>query len=250
MSKVIVERPRVGHSDSRSRPGRSRPLEDEDGVPLRAREPNGPPRKTKWLNENLAPLKRYLAAQAGRPWNKVYSEISAHLKPSSTVQQHVRDHIEDIVAVRTRMRGGKVVTIGRYGAEAPLESDWRRLFVHPRTGLLRRNPHRPAIGQLARLGREARARALAERMVEVGPDTQLHLFGQDWFEVRLAPIRSRERTRANGLRELVVKPYVDVVKRAGLSDLPLAELYGREGVYAIDKRQISKAEKKRFGIAG
>ena len=49
------------------------------------------------LNENLAPLQRYLARQVGRPWNKIYAEIAEHLKPTSTVQQHVRDHLKDFV---------------------------------------------------------------------------------------------------------------------------------------------------------
>src|SRR5438309_9686382 len=29
----------------------------------------------KWLNENLAPLRRYLESNVGRPWSKVYAEI-------------------------------------------------------------------------------------------------------------------------------------------------------------------------------
>jgi hypothetical protein len=33
------------------------------------------------LNENLNPLKRYLHAQVGRPWNKVYAEIAARIRP-------------------------------------------------------------------------------------------------------------------------------------------------------------------------
>ncbi len=87
------------------RPGRSVIVENDDGEPLRAlrggREPMRGPAKTKWLNENLAPLKRFLGKQVGRPWDKVYSEIAENLKPTSTVQQHVRDHIEDFVALKT-----------------------------------------------------------------------------------------------------------------------------------------------------
>ena len=93
MSKVIVERPRRGTWKA-GKPGRTRALFDDDGEPVRAKgatEPKGRAQKTKWLNENLNPLKRYLASQVGRPWRKIYSEISEHLKPSSTVQQHVRD---------------------------------------------------------------------------------------------------------------------------------------------------------------
>src|SRR5690606_3338863 len=114
MSKVIVERPRLGRSRAGLRPGRTRVVVDDEGEPLRTskgpvREPRAKTQKTKSLNENLNPLRRYCAANVGRPWDKVYSEISAHLKPTSTVQQHVRDHLDDFVAVKTRMKGGVVV---------------------------------------------------------------------------------------------------------------------------------------------
>ena len=49
----------------------------------------------KLLNENLAPLRRYLERQVGRPWDKVYSEIAEGLRVASTVQRHVRDHLRD-----------------------------------------------------------------------------------------------------------------------------------------------------------
>ena len=48
---------------------------------------------TKWLNEHLGPLRRYLDSQVGRPWDKVFSEICAHIDRSSAVQDHVRDHV-------------------------------------------------------------------------------------------------------------------------------------------------------------
>ncbi len=111
MSKVIVERPRTGRSRAGLRPGRTRTLVDDDGEPIKAkgaREPKGREQKTKHFNETLNPLKRYLASNVGRPWDKVYSEISEHLKPSSTVQQHVRDHLQDFVAIKTRSLTGGV----------------------------------------------------------------------------------------------------------------------------------------------
>jgi hypothetical protein len=40
----------------------------------------------KALNENLAPLRRYLLKQIGRPWNKVFSEICQNLRVDSVVQ--------------------------------------------------------------------------------------------------------------------------------------------------------------------
>jgi hypothetical protein len=240
MSKVIVERPRVGRSWAGRKPGRTRVVADDDGEPLRtargaAREPVRPPRKTKSLNENLNPLRRYLAAQVGRPWNKVFAEISEHLKPTSTVQQHVRDHLEDFVAVKTRMRGGKVVLTPRFGGERPLDEDWRHFYVHPRTGLLRLNERRTTFQRARRLARERAAVELAQRMRALGPMTQAHLFGEGWWEVKLAKIRGAE-------------PFVDVVARAKLSTLAPDILYGRHGVYACEKRPLSRTEMKRLGL--
>lgn len=238
MSKVIVERPRLGHSNKKTRPGRTRALEDEDGEPLRARSPARTKAiKTKRLNENLAPLKRYLAAQVGRPWNKVYSEISANLKPTSTVQQHVRDHVEDFVAVKTRMAGGKVrVAQSRFGpGDLLLEEDWRPFYVHPRTGLLKQNPKPYSFTRERRERAKARAHELAARMRDLDAKTQLHKLKDGvWWEVKLGRIGDGHEP--------------DALLSSGLSDRAPEDLYGRPNVRALTKRMLSKAEKKKLGL--
>jgi hypothetical protein len=238
MSKVIVERPRVGRAVAGLRPGRTRALVDDDGEPIKAkgaREPKGREQKTKHFNETLNPLKRYLASNIGRPWDKVYSEISEHLKPTSTVQQHVRDHLQDFVAIKTRMKAGKVIVTPRFGGERALEDHHSLDYVHPRTGLLRKNEHYQRWGAKWRAGRLKAEAELAERMRVVDEKTQLHLFDGAWWEVKLAKIPP-------------VAKCTDVVHRAKLSTLGVEELYGREGVYARDKRQLSKAEIKKLKL--
>lgn len=239
MSKVIVERPRLGRAAAGKKPGRTRALVDDDGEPIRAvksvREPKGKTQKTKMLNETLNPLKRYLTSNVGRPWNKVYSEISEHLKPTSTVQQHVRDHIEDFVAIKTRMKAGVVMVTPRFGGERALAEHYSLYYVHPRTGLLRKNEHYQrwsARWRAARLKEEA---ALAERMRVVDEKTQLHLFDGAWWEVKIAKVPPHGA-------------YEDVVHRAKLSALAGEKLYGRPQVYARDKRQLSKVEMKKLGL--
>ena len=238
MSKVIVERPRVGRAVAGLRPGRTRALVDDDGEPIKAkgaREPKGREQKTKHFNETLNPLKRYLASNIGRPWDKVYSEISEHLKPTSTVQQHVRDHLQDFVAIKTRMKAGKVIVTPRFGGERALEDHHSLYYVHPRTGLLRKNEHYQRWGAKWRAGRLKAEAELAERMRVVDEKTQLHLFDGAWWEVKLAKIPP-------------VAKCTDVVHRAKLSTLGVEELYAREGVYARDKRQLSKAEIKKLKL--
>src|ERR1700683_3888825 len=99
MAQVIVERPRI--KPFKTRKGRCRALDDlpkHEGM-RRSHAERG---DTKRLNENLAPLRRYLEGQVGRPWDKVYAEIAAHLRVDSTMQQHVRGHLRDFVAVTPR----------------------------------------------------------------------------------------------------------------------------------------------------
>lgn len=237
MSKVIVERPRRGRAYAAvSKPGRSEPLVDADDEPLRARKPKRTKGlKTKGLNENLAPLRRYLAKQVGRPWNKVYSEIAANLRPTSTVQQHVRDHLEDFVAFQTRLKGAKVYSTPRWGGEQELSGDYREFYVHPRSKLLLKNKHYRSWSRRRKNKAEAAARELATRMRQIDNRTQLHKLKDDiWWEVRLG----RLTPEGGG----------DLVLSAGLSDLEPDVLYGRPGVRAIAKRQLSKADKKRFGL--
>lgn len=238
MSKVIVERPRTGRAVAGKKPGRTRTLVDDDGEPIRAkgaREPKGREQRTKGLNETLNPLKRYLASNVGRPWNKIYSEISEHLKPTSTVQQHVRDHVDDFVATKTRMKGGVVVVTPRFGGERKLEDDWCLYYVHPRTGILRKNEKYRRWSARRRDDKKKAEAELATRMRVIDDRTQLHLFDDVWWEVKLAKIPTGAL-------------YTDVVQRAKLSEVGGEALYGRYGVYARDKRQLSKAEIKKLKL--
>ena len=90
MYKVIVERPRQGSRRASSRAGRLyRASED---VPSKMGIKHGI-EPSKWLNENLAPLRRFIAAQVHRPWRKVYAELCANIDRRNTVQEHIFTHI-------------------------------------------------------------------------------------------------------------------------------------------------------------
>lgn len=239
MAKLIVERPRRDHGGGWARRGRSSAVTDDDGEPVRAvkavRAPVGRVPKTKSLNENLAPLKRYLESNIDRPWDRVFSEISAHLKPTSTVQQHVRDHLDDFVAVKTRMVKGVVMTLSRWGGEHPIAQDWRPFYVHPRTGLLKRNTKRVTFVQARTAQRAAEGNAFLKRARVIDAKTQLHLFDGVWWEVKLGK-QNRDASEP------------DVVLRAKLSTLAPEKLYARPGVRAIDKRVLNRTEKKKLGL--
>jgi len=93
MYKVIVERPRRG-KDGYAAAAR---LRNDYSGPTRLRTRAGYGYRD--LNENLAPLRRYLCAQVGRPWDKVFSEICTNIDRRNTVQQHIHQHIRDFIAI-------------------------------------------------------------------------------------------------------------------------------------------------------
>lgn len=248
MAKVIVERPR--HSEGRLLRekflGDDEPLLSKVGMHRHARIRGG----GKGLNENLAPLRRYLERQIGRRWDDIWSDICTNLKPTSTVQQHVRDHIPDFVAIRTAARDGEVWVHERWGACARLKDARAKLYVDPVSGILCRNEHWRRWQSTYRTEQLRREAARAYRMRVVNRRTQLHLFGACWWEVTLVEgspgtVR-RPDAHGDGFWSWAVEQ--DVVHRARLSALPRDELYGRAGVYAIAKRQLSRKEMRDLGL--
>ncbi len=175
MAKVIVERPRIKPWNARK--GRRLDLEDlSTHVGMRRSHAWRGDRKE--LYENLAPLRRYLAQQVGRPWDKVYSEIAAHLRVDNAVQQHVRDHLHDFVALAPRRDIHDWLSPYRGGLW------WQRFYVDPVTGLLCRTDRLPE-EKARRRSKQNRPPPPVER-IALAEDRELRLIDGHWYEVRLA----------------------------------------------------------------
>jgi hypothetical protein len=108
MAKVIVERPRVKGWSGNKPKGYQRRMRryGEEGPPCREGIRDRWQGGGKYLNEHLGPLRRYLDSQVGRPWDKVFSEICAHIDRNSAVQDHVRDHVAQYVCVHVLLIDG------------------------------------------------------------------------------------------------------------------------------------------------
>ncbi|MBI1212670.1 MAG: hypothetical protein GC190_14490 [Alphaproteobacteria bacterium] len=209
-------------------------------------------RRSKYLNENLAPLRRYLERQVGRPWDDVWSEICENLKPSSTVQQHVRDHIPDFVAIKTALRDGEVWVHDRWGWCVRLSDARAKLYVDPQTGILCRNEHWRSWALRRKAQREAREKERTGHLRIVSPSKQFHLFDGDWWEVTVEPIRPvSTRWKTNDAKfggVLIVDRQVDVVRQSRFGAQLPTDLYGRDGLCAVAKRQLSKREMRALGL--
>jgi hypothetical protein len=128
MAKVIVERPRQGrYTRIKKTPRDFEDCPSKEGM-------RKPYLNRKSLNENLNPLWRFLERNINRPWDKVYSEICENLKTTSTVQQHVRDHIKGHVLIDVYKVGRKII---HKAHRWDLEIAFGDLYVDPDSGLLR-----------------------------------------------------------------------------------------------------------------
>jgi hypothetical protein len=266
MARVIVERPRI--PDIKGRKGRPRSLDElphYEGM----RRPHLLTGEGKMLNENLQPLRRYLERQVGRPWSKVYAEIAEHLRVDNAVQQHVRDHLRNFVAITPRRLAGG--WRNRFGSHLWYQA----LYVDPVTDLLCRTDDLPE--------EKARRRAICKRTLEaptrvtLTPDRELRLVDGLWYEVRLAPMPEPEyraycETQKRRLKpyrrsqivelDLVVRRLItpavqDVVTGALLEVGPATDdpvswrTYRRahpERRYAIAKRTLNRQELRRHGL--
>jgi hypothetical protein len=221
MAELLVERPRVGGGLRFPRP--SLALHDErvqdrlvqrEGI--RAAWPSG---HRKSFNENLAPLRRFLASSVGRPWSDVHAEICAHVRPASTVQQHILLHLQWYVQTHVVERDGVLFHGAGYEYGRPLIGyRYHQFYVCPRTGRLQQVAHIP------------RHRKPDPRpFVLLGRDRLAHQIDGFWYAIRLAPV-----PQEGGVWDVLL---CRVVYSADARIL--AERYGTAS-YAHTKSQLSR----------
>ena len=137
MFKVVVERPRWGAGHAQSPELKRNPDPFIKHIGMKRHAIIAAP-YFKSLNENLAPLVRFLRSRRGRPWDSVFSEICATLDTGSTIKMHVRSHIEDYVL--TRISVGRRGEWMHKGEVLGFERRWvrqRLFFVDPLDGVLK-----------------------------------------------------------------------------------------------------------------
>jgi hypothetical protein len=244
MFKVIVERPRLVNSNGYSRDGRK--FRNNEDAPGRLGMKRGYTERPKWLNENLAPLKRYLERQVNRPWDKVYGEIRSTIDARSTVKQHILQHIGDFVAIDTHWvesnDGGKVV-VRKWRwwqfADTLLEDVNVELFVHPRTGILLRNRHFVPPNRRLKERREIKEARESVNRRDIDERRQLRRIDGIWYEVTLGQLPA-PRLQAN---DIVYDACWDAVRKEWVS-----RQHGNADKYAVSKRQLGAQALKKYGL--
>jgi hypothetical protein len=170
MFEVIIERPRSGSRRARYPRARMRRLTGDARC-----ESMGRIYGEKYLNENLAPLRRYLVAQVGRPWWKVRSEISERLDVGSAVQKHVMEHLADFVDENVFEEEGEIWTREWGGKRVRVRSIGRpKIYVDPRSGILRMAPMEPRKAK-------KRARRRLSHVRRLGANRELRRMNGTWY---------------------------------------------------------------------
>ncbi|MEZ4381179.1 MAG: hypothetical protein R3A79_07510 [Nannocystaceae bacterium] len=237
MHKVIVERPRLGGGYGRQGGrARMRARVDPESAPTKARMRE---RRTKALNENLAPLRRFLEAQVGRPWDRVYAEIRRQLRATSAVQVHVLQHLGDIVTRHVDLIDGVPWSRTGYGGPAPLRPmRLRRLYVCPRTGLLRRIPQPP---------RPRPPLRAADRVI-VAPELSYCRVDGRWVGVEFAAVPEDWGALERSYDVLLGRTLASL-RSLWHIQRELRRFYGDDARFAVRTRTLGKRELRRLDRA-
>jgi hypothetical protein len=233
MYEVIIERPRSG-SRTRGFKGRDGERMRDLADPENARTFESTSRKrggSKYLNENLAPLYRFLRSRLGRPWDEVHSEISATLRLTSAVQKHVLDHLHDMVHTNVVKDGERLIEHGDWGVRE-VDRYYRRglFYVCPDTGTLKEHPSKKWQRPKEPL-----------TVIKVSPVVQYRKIGEIWYSVTLAPV-------PKNTSDFYAAYDVVFGKQLGDKDFTWWDRYREYGDgnrYACGKRQLNKRQLKR-----
>lgn len=151
MAQLLVERPRLYGSGETYRSNRRRLNRDPENAPSKQgyRKPYGYDQKQ--FNEYFAPIYGFLRKNCGRPWNKVWSELSGSLSGGGTVIDHVKTHVlRDFVILKPVWHEGVPCYPPHtyqgnpgFGKDpVPISARHNRGFYVDRHGLLQRAPTR------------------------------------------------------------------------------------------------------------
>ena len=221
-TSVIVERARYGRSRVHPKALGSDATHQSMNAPWRHN------RKEKRIH--LAPLRRYLRAQVGRPWNDVYSDVCHTFQVVVSNGDRLTNYIDWDVELNVRVResDGELITERGYSVGG------NTLYVHPESGILTLSPTNPR-----------RRWKNKPRFESVVIDSEHKLVNIDglWFVVTLAAIPGEEVTE---------RPFDVVFKRAVFAD-DIKYSWGNEfyrnwgpGLYACGKRQANSREIRRL----
>lgn len=242
MPKVIVERPRYGHAMRGPGKGYKRATgriawEDQ---PRRERLRQVVSGQRKHFSERLGPLVRFLQHRVGRLWSEVEAEVCTHLRRDNVIQDHVRDHLAEMVVTHVTLKKGKPYHASdwRFGQPVRAGSSWfARFYVCPRTGKLKTSPQRSKKQWLA----TREARLAPARFLPFDHNRMWLLREGVWMLASFSPIRAFALSQATP----VPPRFNDVHLGKPVTRDEAIHQYGR-AIHVTHLRQATRAEIQRY----
>ncbi|MEM9213081.1 MAG: hypothetical protein AAGD25_01940 [Cyanobacteria bacterium P01_F01_bin.150] len=235
LDEILIERPRSGWRKKTSRNTKFwRQLTEEastDGLlrPYRIKTRD----RTKYLSDNLGPLRGFLQSRVGQQWDEVYSELSQRLDRNTVSGQHVIQHlwleVYRYVEIIDGVVYSKAGADGWYGSREL--GRWRRdFYVHPQTGVLCVVNRKPR-----------RAKPKPDKdVIKINDRYHYRKINGIWYEIELQDI-----PRFRSVRDVVLKVTVSPTMSDRTRHL-ICHTYWQFGKdqYAARKRQCNKKELK------
>lgn len=202
----------------------------------------------KSFSENLNPLYGLIRKNVGRKWDDFYSELCEVFDKRSVINQHILDHLEQKVMVKTILgEDGKIYYVTRWKGVIEVDTEY---FVHPTTGILQKNVNFVSHRQKFRKAEELKKQEEEKICKVIDSNTKLQLIDGVWFIVTYAKtpaefiMRSVSYPWDKGHTNRTYKIYTPVY------DVVLKDYvkYGLKKEYAVSKRTASKKELKQHGV--
>ena len=192
--------------------------------------------RDKSFGENLAPLKRFIEKQIGRPWNKVYSEICQHNSKAGAVGLHIFQHLFFYIETDTiKDERGRIFT------KAGEQGSWWRKSAELIFGALYVDPDDNIIKRYRRNKAQAKAKE-PTRFIRVNAHITLEQEHGIWYAYTWTetPRHSQVRQTKHGPRVFYTKVYCHK-KNQEVS-------YPENSHYARSKHQLNKRELKKHKL--
>lgn len=250
LNKLLCERERVGHRSSFAdvRHDKKFNYDDLENSPsresMKKRYASGWSYKT--FNENLNPLYGIVRKNAGRPWDKVFSELCEVFDTRSVINQHILVHLKQFVETNIIVGDdGELYVLQSYGKPERIRDGYTEYYVDPRTNLLVRNKHYQTWKSRSRNRRKNFAPPTQYNLAD---GNQIHQIDGIWYMVEFADLIPSTRLEITdpetGEVKIEYKTYRfhDVLER---SQVAYTQSRPR---YAKSKKQLSHQQLKQFDL--
>jgi hypothetical protein len=223
LGEVLIERPRGGFRVSSRRLKGARKNLDQLSRDMAEGEGFSPylikvRNRTKYLSDNLTPLRRFLQTKVGKNWDETYSALCLQIDPSTMVGQHVLQHLWHFVERHVEIVNDQPIRkpyFARMGG--PLYSGYQtQYYIHPESQLLLMAPRK----------RQETSSLTSPVFVVVDDNHHYRSVDGIWYLLTFAPFHGAE------------SPWDQLLKQRLSSTLAYSH-YGKQ-IYACDKRQCNK----------